>query len=109
MKKLVEIPLYVEKREELKALSLQIKENRKDHKERQRSGKCGLETTIKSLVWQYRHLHIALCLFRGKTLEAIEKPKEGNEPSVTLYSGLLEELNKAKSDVEQSTVCVDQV
>lgn len=107
MNKLVEISLYVEKKQELKTLAQKIKETRKVHKERQKAGQSGLEYELSSLVWQYRHLHIALSLFRGKSLEEIEKPREGNEPSIALYSGILEDLNKAKADVEQSTLCLD--
>jgi hypothetical protein len=30
---------------------------------------------------QFRHLHIAHCLMHGRTMEQIENPREGNEPS----------------------------
>lgn len=29
--------------------------------------------------YEYRHLHIAYCLVRGRTIDQIEKPRPGNE------------------------------
>lgn len=34
-----------------------------------------------SLSHEFRHLHIAYCEVRGRERDAIEKPKEGNEPN----------------------------
>jgi hypothetical protein len=50
--------------------------------------------TIKTLVYDYRHKHIAYCLLKGTPYELIEKPHEGNEPDLQLIQEIQNEYTK---------------
>jgi len=52
-----------------------------------------LETDIRNLKFEYRHLHIAYCLFRGRKYEQIEN-KTKNPPDMKYIHKLVGELNK---------------
>ena len=46
------------------------------------------------LSYDFRHRHIAWCLFRGKTIDQIEKPSEDNNPNAKLIQKYMEEFNE---------------
>ena len=77
-----------ETKEELKGLAKEIRATKEAIKESQRQGKYDehyrLYLKVESLKKEFRHKHIAYCLLRGRTLEQIERPNTGNEPSMQL-------------------------
>ena len=109
MIKLVDIKGYLENKELIKKLAKEIKEERKLYKQEQRLNKIAFDSYLKSLVWEYRHYHIAMSLFRGKALEDIETPKDNNKPSVDYYTRILNDLIQEKANAEQSAICSDQI
>ena len=68
-------------KEDLKALATKIKNGKSGRKPKNRNEFN--EQDHNDLVWnrtKFRYIHIAHCLLRGRTMEEIEKPREGNEP-----------------------------
>jgi hypothetical protein len=78
----------------LKGLASEIKSTKSEFKDAQRSnsGDPGYEL-LRSLYnkkFEYRHKHIAYCIFRGKTYEQIElKCREDNKPDMKYIEELL--------------------
>ena len=84
-------------KEELKKLAQEIKEAKIDLKDQQRNGTAGWKTfsNVDNLKYEFRHLHIAYCLIKGRKYEEIEQPREGNEPD----DQYIEELQKKVTKV----------
>jgi len=59
-----------------------------------------LELEISRNKSMYRHVHIAYCLLRGKTIEQIENPRSYNKPSQSRIDLILEDYAE--------TVCISQ-
>ena len=78
---------------ELKSLAKSIKETKLSRKEPNRNGESlwKIQSRCDSLSYDFRHKHIAYCLLRGRTMEQIEKPREGNEPSQHYIDKYMEE------------------
>lgn len=78
---------------ELKTLATSIRANRASYKDAQRSNiyhtAGDLERKLKEDKYEYRHKLIAYSLLRGRTLEQIENPKEGNEPDQKYIGSLM--------------------
>ena len=72
----------------LKALAIEISALRKTRK----SVPYGYVAGLQNKSYDYRHHHIAYCLFRGRTLEQIEKPAEGNACSMPYVERILETI-----------------
>ena len=47
-----------------------------------------------NLSWDFRHRHIAWCLFRGRAIEQIEKPAEDNHPNTKQIEKYMEEYRE---------------
>ena len=88
-------------KQELKDLAVMIRKAKADFKAAQRDRKCsytirmGQLMILNSLKRTYRHRHIAYCLFRGKTIEQIEKPRKDNRPDMSAVNVYLMELESA--------------
>lgn len=67
-----------------KELALRIRKTRIEFKEKQRKGSVvgSDHHDLDSMVSEYRHTHIALCLARGTPYEMIENPRENNKPNM---------------------------
>ena len=67
-----------------------------------------LEMDIRKISRDFRLKHVVYCLLKGRTMEQIEKPREGNELSMSVVEGLLEtyrrELDK---EFEKLFVCFE--
>ena len=74
---------YIEIKETLKALARKITKQKLERKEMCRNGQYTWETDldIKQDKNEFRHMHIALSLLRGREYKTIEQPRKGNEPS----------------------------
>jgi hypothetical protein len=81
-------------REEQKVLAEKIRRSRSQFKQSQRDGSPNLRWYCEAEVssTEYRHRHIAYCLARGRSMDQIERPKEGNEPNLKVAHGILETL-----------------
>jgi hypothetical protein len=82
---------------ELKALASQIRSLKASFKTSQRESHGGGDWNIrgeqKQLSFDYRHMHLAYGLIRGRTMEQMEaKVAEGNEPSMAYVEKLVKEL-----------------
>lgn len=85
---------------ELKQLASQIRINKKNLKETQKSNKYAGELQFKSKLerWQYRHKHIAYCLMRGTKYEQIEpKCAENNKPDQELIRSWINEYSRTEN------------
>lgn len=81
---------------ELKEQATNIKVTRPKMKEMQRLNDPEASSTQWGLQlesWVYRHKHIAYCIERGTEYEAIEKPREGNEPDWSYIRNIREEFS----------------
>lgn len=106
--RLMDVPLYAQKKEELKNLAIEIKNFRKEFRKKQREENFvpySYYLNMNNLVYQFRCLHIALSLFRGRKIEEIEKPKKEKIINETSYLPVFEDLRRAKEDYEKSTLC----
>lgn len=54
--------------------------------------------------WRFRHLHIAYCLIRGRTMEQIERPAEDNLPNEKIIEIFIEEYNEAIRSSEKRLI-----
>jgi len=90
----------------LKDQAVKIKKIKKEFKEAQRTY---------TLTWQlyrekntskreYRHRHIAYSLFRGRTMEQIEKPSPHNLPNMSHVNELLKELEDARAKEQEHEI-----
>jgi hypothetical protein len=82
----------------LKELALSIRAEKHLYKDCQR-GKILWDTYYifarNKPAGDYRHLHIAYCLLRGKKYQQIEnKVKEGNEPNWSLIDSIMKEYSE---------------
>lgn len=64
-------------------------------------------TWLSVLKYEYRHRHIAYCLFRGRTMEQIERSnRQGNEPSDSYLEKLAVEYSQPlEEESNEETVC----
>jgi hypothetical protein len=62
----------------------ELKKYQKDHN----GYDGGFYGAISKLTHDYRHKHIAYCLMRGTPYDAIEKPRQGNEPDMALVRSI---------------------
>ncbi len=94
---------YPMMKDELKQLAKEIREwkgNRKQDK-REKLNLCQWEVQDK-IDWrknEFRHIHIAYCMLRGKTYEQIEN-------HCRVFPNFVR-VNKLMADNEQKTVCVN--
>lgn len=80
-------------KQSLKLLAKEIRETKRIIKEKQRNNEASWseQCNLPRMKWEYRHKHIAYCLFRGKTLEQIE-PKSYEAPEMEVIKFHLENL-----------------
>lgn len=84
-------------KEEQKSLALEIKNNKNNIKEKQRSGNYAgnQQYTLLKQKQEYRHKHIAYCMLRGRSYEQIEnKCRKGNEPNFDIIKRYMDEYSK---------------
>jgi len=81
----------------LKALSSDIRNKKSERK----NAAHGYVPGLLSLRYEYRHYHIAYCLFRGKSYEQIEKPRQDNQPNSHYYNLILDKISSSmkKEDI----------
>lgn len=72
-------------KQELKELSLKIRELKASRGPENN----GYIRDLASIQWDYRHTHIAYCMFHGTEYEMIEQPKEDNKPSMDWIQTLI--------------------
>ena len=82
----------------LKGLASEIKSTKSIFKDNQRknSGDPGYELilSLRDKTYEFRHKHIAYCLFRGKTYDQVEqKCREDNKPNMKYVEELLSSYN----------------
>jgi len=66
-------------------------------------------TWLQPLKYEYRHRHIAYCLFRGRSMEQIERSnRQGNEPNEDYLEQLAVEYNQSleQDKTNETTICV---
>jgi len=92
-----------ELREELKRMAIEIRKQKVEDKEYQRRHNGNSFFFYRNLGKDYRHMHIAYCLLRGRTMEQIEsKNRENNKPNTYL-------INEYMEKYREETICVNQV
>lgn len=113
------IPLYKEYKEKVKALAFQTREERKNYRAKKKdknfvpTNGFGCYDSLNPM--EFRNIHVAMSLFRGRTMDQIEpKRREGNKgPIASWYKGweyyedILKKLQEAKIEHEK-TLCVDK-
>jgi len=52
------------------------------------------------LRYEYRHWHIALSLLRGRKIEEIEQPREGNEHDETYVAKIIQQIKERFAEYE---------
>ena len=83
----------IEIKNTMKKLGTEIRQTRKEHKERQRKYGYGFDYELSELISEYRSLHIAYGLIRGKEYRNIEQyTRPGNEPRWTRIQKLIEDF-----------------
>ena len=78
-------------KEQLKRQACEITKTKQELKEYQQDHMgCdgGYYAAVGKLTSDYRHRHIAYCLMRGTPYEAIERPRQGNEPDMALVQSI---------------------
>ena len=83
-----------ELKEKIKSLSSEIKQMRSTRKEVPYGFVPGLERKS----YDARHYHIAASLLRGRTMEQIEKPWPGNEPSLSYINSIMATIKEVEKD-----------
>lgn len=69
-------------KEDLKKLASRIRNGKSGRKPKFRdSTNTQDHNDLDRLRYQFRHIHIAYCLMRGRKMEQIERPREDNQPS----------------------------
>jgi len=69
-------------KEDLKALASRIRNGKSGRKPKFRDSTNTQDyNDLDRLRYQFRHMHIAHCLLRGREMEQIERPREDNQPS----------------------------
>ncbi len=65
-------------------------------------------TWLHVLRYEYRHRHIAYCLFRGRTMEQVERSnRQGNKPNDSYLEQLAAEYNQLlEQDKSDEAICV---
>ena len=85
---------------ELKDLAKRIRSNKVMVKEYQRitNGRDGINgVLLRQMQYDFRHGHIAYCLYRGKNIKQIEnKNKEHNEPNMSYVNRKLAVLKEGE-------------
>lgn len=93
-----------ELKEELKKIAVQIRKLKKEVKAYQKEhGGCHpfkQHVELKAMQRNFRYSHIAYCLLRGRTIEQIEKPKEGNEINMTYVNQVIEKYKEPAVIIE---------
>lgn len=84
-----------ELKEKIKSLSSEIKQMRSTRKEVANGYVPGLER----MSYDVRHYHIAASLLRGRTMEQIEKPAPGNEPSLNYINSIMATIKEEEHEV----------
>jgi len=76
-----------EMKEDLKALASRIRNGKSGRKPKFRTETNTQDyNDLDRLRYQFRHMHIAHCLLRGRKMEQIERPREDNQPNdATIY------------------------
>ena len=90
-------------KEELKKIALEIRKVKLECKEYQRGhhGKGLWDWRDKS--WTYRHMHIAYCLLRGRTMEQIERTnRENNKPDHSFIKTYMEMYYEEALHIDQA-------
>jgi hypothetical protein len=91
-------------KEELKELAKLVRYNRNEYRNAQRCGSWEDQNKFsiyRSFSWDYRHMHIAYCLLRGRTMQQIEnKNRENNEPNQSL-------IRKYMEQYREETICAN--
>jgi hypothetical protein len=79
---------------QLKELSKQIRILKPTRKMKNRNGRelWDIELDLNKARYEFRHLHIAYCLARGRAYEQIEQPKDNNMPNERYFNQLYEAL-----------------
>jgi len=72
--------MYREIKANLKKLAKEIRKQKIDVKESQRSGECEGQLTLLDMKFEFRHQHFAYCLLRGRTPEQIENNYNEKSP-----------------------------
>lgn len=84
---------------ELKELAVQIRKEKRECKEHQKTHGGSSYFEWRATAETYRYKHIAYCLLRGRTIEQIEpKNRKGNEPKtywINKYMELYREPEEA--------------
>lgn len=88
-------------KQELKDLTLVIREGKAFYKDCQRGAKNWNDyyawNRDKKDSRDYRHMHIAYCLLRGRTMEQIEnKVRENNSPNMTRVENIMREYREVE-------------
>lgn len=83
----------------IKTLGADIRETRKEHKNSQRTTGYGFDGKLSQLITDYRSLHIAYGLIRGKEYKNIEKyTRPGNEPDWKRIMKIIEDFGLKQID-----------
>ena len=78
-----------EVKENQKVLAKEIKKLKQSRK----TVRDGYVPALSLATWTYRHWHIAYCLYRGRTIEEIERTNSTeNLPSKSVYEARLSEI-----------------
>ena len=104
--------VYLEIKEELKALARKIKKQKFKKKEmcRKHQDTWRIDADIENDKTMFRHKHIARCLLSGREYEQIEQPRKGNEPSwesIDRYKERFVKKYKAEAAIRLSAVEVE--
>lgn len=72
------------------------------------SNQAYMMSQVAFLKKEYRHMHIAYCLFRGTEYSAIEpKCREGNEPKWSIINNIMANIIPTEPKQDAEVVCVD--
>jgi len=75
----------------LKIKATEIKFKKKALKGLDGNQASGIQSKLHYLRIDIRHYHIAYCTIRGRTMDQIEKPKEGNSPDMHRVNKIISE------------------
>jgi len=93
------IYLLKEMKEDLKELALAIRNGKDGRKPKNRN--VTNITDFRNLGrnrFEFRHMHIAYCLMRGRKMEQIEQPREGNFPKEAVIESYKEKYTYVEDE-----------
>lgn len=91
---------YIKLKNELKDLADEIRgwKYQRDNWYNFTRGQWYYQLKVLRSAFEFRHMHIAYCLLRGREYDVIERPREGNEPDMYYVRSIMEPYEQKKAE-----------